>query len=66
MLFGDEERENLQLSIRDDGRGSTTDGTSTGRGLGNMNSRAEKLGAELRIEHTDSGTRIELSIPVPR
>jgi signal transduction histidine kinase len=66
MLFGDEEREHLQLSICDDGRGSSTHGTTTGRGLGNMNSRAEKLGAELRIEHTGSGTRIDLSIPLPR
>jgi len=66
MSFGDEKREHLQLSIQDDGLGLSTHGTTAGRGLRNMSLRAEKLGAELRIEHTGSGTRIDLSIPLPR
>jgi signal transduction histidine kinase len=66
MSFGDEERDHLQLSIHDDGRGLSTHGTTTDRGLRNMNSRAEKLGAELQIERTGSGTHIDLSIPLPR
>jgi signal transduction histidine kinase len=66
MMFDDEEKEYLQLSISDDGCGLATHGTTSGRGFGNMNSRANKLGTEIRIEHTGSGTHVGMSIPLPR
>jgi signal transduction histidine kinase len=66
MIFGDEEKEHLPLSISDDGCGFSTRGTTGGRGLESMSSRAEELGAEIRIEHLDLGTRVDLSIPLSR
>jgi signal transduction histidine kinase len=62
---GDRQRQ-LHISIRDDGRGLPTGMTAGGRGIKNMNSRAEELGAALRIEGTSSGTQIDLTVPVPR
>jgi signal transduction histidine kinase len=56
----------LRVRVGDNGRGMSTPLTTTGRGISNMNSRAEELGAELRIEGTSSGTRIELRVPIPR
>lgn len=64
MMFSNEQRERLQLSICDDGRGQTQPGSPSVRRLGNINSSAEELGAEIRVEHTDVGTRIDLSIPI--
>ena len=58
-------RGRLRLSIRDDGRGPQRRVSSTGRGVQNMRSRAEELGALLWIEDASPGTRIELSIPFP-
>ena len=62
---GDRQRQ-LHISIRDDGRGLPTSMTAGGRGIKNMHSRAEELGAALRIEGTSSGTQIDLTVPVPR
>jgi len=62
------DRDPLQLyvSIRDDGRGLPTPAASGGRGLKNMKSRAEELGAVLRVEGAHSGTQVELTMPFPR
>jgi signal transduction histidine kinase len=59
-------RRELHVSIHDDGRGLEAPVPSGGRGIKNMKSRAEELGAVLKIEGTPSGTRIDLTIPVPR
>ena len=59
------EPKQLCISIRDDGRGLPTDMSSGGRGMENMNSRAEELGATIRIEGAISGTQIDLTIPFP-
>jgi len=56
----------LSVEIRDDGRGFRPDAFSGGRGIANMTSRAEALGADLRFESEESGTRIELRVPIPR
>ena len=61
----DDRRGRLRLSIRDNGRGPQRHVSSSGRGVQNMRSRAEELGALLRIEEASPGTRIELSIPLP-
>ena len=62
----DHEPWQLHVSIRDDGRGLPTPAPSDGRGLKNMKSRAEELGAVLRTQGTHSGTQVELTIPFPR
>lgn len=66
MMFSGEEKERLQLSICDDGCWLSTYGTTGGRGLEIMNSRAAELGTEIRIEHTGLGTHVDLSIPLPK
>ncbi len=55
----------LHISIHDDGRGLPTPMSTGGRGIQNMNSRAQELGAVLRIEGTNSGTQVELTVPFP-
>ena len=55
----------LSIEIRDDGRGFLPDAVSGGRGITNMRSRAEVLDAELRFDSKESGTRIELRVPIP-
>ena len=56
----------LVVEIRDDGCGFRPDAVRGGRGISNMMSRAEALSGELRFESGDSGTRIELRVPIPR
>jgi PAS domain S-box-containing protein len=56
----------LFIEIQDDGRGFRPDAAGGGRGIRNMKSRAEALGAELRFDSGDSGTRVELRVPIPR
>jgi len=55
----------LHISIHDDGRGLPTPMSHGGCGIQNMNSRAQELGAVLRIEGTNSGTQIDLMVPFP-
>ncbi len=55
----------LHVSIHDDGRGLPTPMSKDGRGIQNMKSRAQELGAELRIESMSSGTQVELTVPFP-
>jgi len=62
VCTGDETRR-LHVSIRDDGRGLPMPMSSNGRGINNMKSRAEELGAALQIDGTSSGTRIDLTVP---
>ena len=63
-VSGADERRCLRIRVADDGCGLQTGPSLAGRGVKNMNSRAKELGAELRMEGTDSGTRIELAIPL--
>jgi signal transduction histidine kinase len=60
------ERRQLHVSIRDDGRGLPWQAPSGGRGIMNMKSRAEELGAVLGIKGTRSGLQIDLTVPLPR
>jgi signal transduction histidine kinase len=59
-------RGQLHVSVRDDGLGLAPEMSSGGRGIKNMNSRAEELGAVLRIENMNPGTQIDLAIPFPQ
>jgi signal transduction histidine kinase len=56
----------LRLSICDDGQGLSPLVPSGGRGIKNIKSRAKELGAEVSIEGTSSGTKVDLAIPFPR
>ena len=51
------------LEIADDGRGMATSGATHGKGLLNMTSRAERIGAQLLVESKESGTKVRLFLP---
>lgn len=53
----------MSLSVRDDGRGTPAVPTA-GRGLSNMTSRAQRLGATLSIEPARPGTLVSLVLPL--
>jgi len=55
----------LHVSIRDDGRGLSTPTPLGGRGLKNMKARAKELGGVLRIDGSRSGTKVDLTLPLP-
>lgn len=60
------EGDTLLLQVTDDGRGR--DGAAprtTGRGLANMASRAQRLGGTVEIDTLTPGTRITLRLPLP-
>uniref|UniRef100_UPI0035944385 sensor histidine kinase n=1 Tax=Persicitalea sp. TaxID=3100273 RepID=UPI0035944385 len=59
----------IRLTIRDDGRGfdpASPPKAKGGNGLKNMENRAAKIGAELKIESAaGQGTCVILALPVP-
>jgi signal transduction histidine kinase len=59
----------IVVEVQDDGQGmeaaNTPSGPKSGHGLNNMSVRAAKLGAELVIESTASGTCVRLIFPRP-
>jgi len=65
VTLGRGDNRQLRISILDNGCGPSIKSTTGGRRIGNMNSRAEELGAEIRIEDAAPGTRVTLDIPVP-
>lgn len=65
MTFADGLQRQLFISIRDDGCGLPQGMSFGGRGLKNMNMRAREIGAEFSIEGSNSGTKIDLTIPFP-
>lgn len=52
----------VTVGVSDDGRGYATDLAATGRGLSNMRTRAQRIGATLRIASDPEGTRVSLSM----
>jgi signal transduction histidine kinase len=59
------DRGQFRLSVSDDGHGLSPRKPSGGRGIRNIKSRAKELGAEISIEGTNSGTKVDLTIPLP-
>ena len=58
--------EALQLGIVDDGVGDLSPlSTPGGRGIGNMQARARKLGAALEVTRGPDGTSVFLRVPAP-
>jgi signal transduction histidine kinase len=55
----------LLIQIHDDGSGLPTDPQTQERLIGSIRSRAFDLGAKVRVENTDSGTQVRLSVPLP-
>jgi signal transduction histidine kinase len=53
----------LVVEVRDDGRGFP-ETLRRGRGLGNMERRAEEIGAALQVASDAGGTRVELRLPL--
>lgn len=57
----------LEVSVEDDGIGFDSAEVTGGRGLANMRARAASCGGEVRIGSVPgNGTRILLSLPIPR
>ncbi|MFV5212904.1 ATP-binding protein [Azonexus caeni] len=55
----------LHLSIADDGRGLAEDALPRGRGLRNMQVRAQRLGGEVvQVNGDGGGCRIALRVPL--
>ncbi|MNS83536.1 Sensor protein VraS [compost metagenome] len=54
----------LQLSVRDDGRGFAVDGVSGGAGLRNLRARARRLGAQLQLQSRPGETQVVLRMPL--
>lgn len=57
-------RGTIAIEIIDNGTGSTTGSPTGGRGIRNMQSRAEALGAEFRFEMGATGSTVALLIPL--
>ncbi|MBX2992046.1 MAG: hypothetical protein KF749_12890 [Bacteroidetes bacterium] len=57
----------VQLIVRDDGNGKCSEGAGRGRGLMNMQTRAEEVGGQFALtSEAGKGTSIEVTIPVQR
>lgn len=56
----------LLIDITDDGVGSASSLGSTGHGVGNMHSRAKRIGGAITILADTSGTCVRLSVPLAR
>ncbi len=63
LTFVDGESSHALLSIHDDRGGQQTSSGSDDREYGNLMARAERLGAEIRVKETESGTQVDLTIP---
>jgi integral membrane sensor domain MASE1 len=64
LAVAEEEPRSLRLSICDDGCGLPNSDKIGGRGIENMKARASTLGATLSIESRDTGTSVDLTIPL--
>lgn len=58
-------RPGVFIEIRDDGCGYSPDPSHNGRGVLNMQRRAQRAGGELQIEVAESGTAVRLWLPAP-
>jgi len=54
----------LRIRIVDDGVGFTENNAGNGRGVNNMQSRSQKIGASFKIRRLEPGTEVSLDIPI--
>jgi signal transduction histidine kinase len=54
----------LEMEVEDDGRGLAAGPQRQGHGLGNMRSRAERLGGVLEVRSGPAGTCVVLRLPM--
>lgn len=52
----------IEIALTDDGAGFDANAASSGRGLANMRTRADRIGAVFQLRSDASGTRIALSL----
>ena len=57
----------LSIAVTDNGKGikNTNEYMTSGRGLSSMKRRAEKIGADLSIEHVGNGTEVKIGLKLP-
>jgi signal transduction histidine kinase len=60
-----EHRQELWVSVADNGTGFSSGRRAHGRGLLHMRQRAAALGGLLEVTSSDKGTRVELRVPIP-
>lgn len=60
------EEDAVALRIEDDGRGFAPHAVARGRGIHNLERRAEALGGSLRFESSGQGTQVTLYLPLQR
>lgn len=59
--------EELLLTIKDDGRGFTSDQSSAGYGITSMRSRLQEIGGDMEVNSApDSGTCLTMTVPLAR
>lgn len=58
------ERGHVSITVADDGKGFERDSSGHGHGLSNMLERAQRIGAELKIEPSPRGTSLSLLLPM--
>jgi len=54
----------FQIRIEDDGVGFNDHNQSKGRGVNNMQSRSQRIGAAFKIQRLEPGTKVTLEIPL--
>lgn len=58
------ERDTLVIIVKDDGVGMPGPASAGGHGVGNMRTRASKMGATLDVFADETGTTVRLSVPL--
>lgn len=58
------ENNHITIKLEDNGRGFNLNWTETGNGLKNVKKRADAIGGKLNIVSTNSGTMLELEVPL--
>lgn len=58
------DRGHVAITVADNGRGFGSEPAGAGHGLSNMRERSRRIGGELQLESTASGTSLSLRLPI--